>query len=177
MPNFSEAKKLKLTRYTGKVCAKRPELEGERRTSNHKCVGCQRTRAGAYAKSPDGRAAMSAYRKTPVGRALRAAHRKLPAQKARYKVYMADYSATFQPARVRQDHISKYAMPAWANKEEIRLMYAIARRVSCETGVLHHVDHEIPLKGKLVCGLHVPNNLQLLTGVDNGRKGNCHGEG
>lgn len=66
----------------------------------------------------------------------------------------------------------KGATPAWADKQAIRAVYGECRRLARETGVEHHVDHVIPLKHPLVCGLHVHNNLQVLPAVDNLRKSN-----
>jgi hypothetical protein len=62
--------------------------------------------------------------------------------------------------------------PAWADLDAIKAVYAQARAVTERTGIPHHVDHEIPLQGKLVSGLHVHNNLQILTKSENSRKCN-----
>lgn len=62
--------------------------------------------------------------------------------------------------------------PSWADMDAILAVYDAAHRLTVATGVQHHVDHEIPLQGELVSGLHVANNLQILTGTENSRKKN-----
>lgn len=62
--------------------------------------------------------------------------------------------------------------PSWADMAAIRLVYERAAALTAATGTPHHVDHEYPLQGALVSGLHVHNNLQVLTGVENSRKHN-----
>jgi 5-methylcytosine-specific restriction endonuclease McrA len=64
------------------------------------------------------------------------------------------------------------AMPKWANQDELSKFYSDAKKISAETGIQHEVDHIIPLKHHLVCGLHVPANLQILTASENSRKHN-----
>lgn len=64
------------------------------------------------------------------------------------------------------------ATPDWADLGKIAAVYAEAERLTIETGVQHHVDHVVPLKGELVCGLHVHFNLAPLPWIDNIKKKN-----
>lgn len=58
------------------------------------------------------------------------------------------------------------ATPKWANRYIIGLIYQLAAAFRMQ------VDHIIPLRHPLVCGLHVEDNLQLLTQSENARKRN-----
>ena len=69
----------------------------------------------------------------------------------------------------------KDATPKWLTKEmkeEIKEWYILAKELRWLSEEDFHVDHIIPIKGKSVCGLHVPWNLQLLSKSDNLRKSN-----
>lgn len=65
--------------------------------------------------------------------------------------------------------------PRWLTQSElgeIERVYEQARVATKSTGIQHHVDHIVPLRGRLVSGLHVPWNLQVLTAAENTSKGN-----
>lgn len=65
--------------------------------------------------------------------------------------------------------------PKWLNEsdwEAIASVYERARRLTVETGVEHHVDHIVPLRGARVSGLHVAWNLQCLPATENLKKSN-----
>lgn len=65
------------------------------------------------------------------------------------------------------------ALPAWSDREKCAEVYEVMQAWnSIWPDDPVHVDHVIPLKSDVVCGLHVHNNLQILRAADNVRKFN-----
>lgn len=67
------------------------------------------------------------------------------------------------------------ATPDWLTQDQERQIedfYWLAKDLQSVTGEVYHVDHIAPLKGKNICGLHVPWNLQVLPADINLSKSN-----
>jgi hypothetical protein len=80
-------------------------------------------------------------------------------------------SASLKLSQMRK----RNAAPPWLDKnqiEEITAFYAMAKRLTANTGIKHEVDHIEPVNGAISCGLHVPWNLQVLTRDANRAKRN-----
>lgn len=86
-----------------------------------------------------------------------------------YKLWMhanrGKYNAKCAAARAaRRDSV-----PPWLTVEQ-KTQIALTYESAALAG--NHVDHIVPIRGELVCGLHVPWNLQILPPLDNLKKGN-----
>jgi hypothetical protein len=67
------------------------------------------------------------------------------------------------------------ATPPWLSrkhKSETRQLYQIAITMTQTTGEQYVVDHIYPLRSDVVCGLHVPWNLRVVTQAENLKKSN-----
>jgi len=67
------------------------------------------------------------------------------------------------------------ATPPWLSrkqKSELRQLYQIAITMTLTTGAQYVVDHIYPLRSDVVCGLHVPWNLRVVTQAENLKKSN-----
>jgi hypothetical protein len=71
--------------------------------------------------------------------------------------------------------LKRNAVPCWFDsvKSSVDAIYAMRDWMNLTMfGIKYEVDHIIPLKNNKVCGLHVPNNLQVITQFNNRSKQN-----
>ena len=73
---------------------------------------------------------------------------------------------------IRRRTAKTNAGPAWADDFLIQEIYSLARLRTRITGFKWHVDHIVPLRSRLVCGLHVENNLRVIPASVNYKKSN-----
>lgn len=217
----------------GNICAKHPELLGER-VRKSECAGCYKERNSArYAGNKDAmRAAAKANYANNRDRILaaRKAARVEKSEKLRPEreeaarvrhaaalekaaAYHAEYfpkwvernktrvrelsvlrtkkwrganselikeranSAEGRAYRAARRAANKLATPSWANKFFISEVYALAKLREKVCGGKWHVDHIVPLKSSIVCGLHWEGNMQVIPAKSNSSKGNRHWPG
>lgn len=96
-----------------------------------------------------------------------------------YRQRNSEYDKEHKPQRAAREAYRRAmkvnATPSWLNdehKKQIELLYVERDRLRSENGIIYHVDHILPLVSDIVCGLHVPWNLQVIPADDNLKKGN-----
>jgi hypothetical protein len=193
----ANAKELGLKIYIGNLCAIHPELNGERVIWNGTCRECYKIKSRANAKkwrneNPEAAKAIK-LRYSKSGRRQQRANerykenpqplldnhkrwRQKPEVSQRLREKALEWKKNNR-ARATANQIMRQisislATPTWVNREEFFPYYVEAERLSMSTGTKYHVDHIVPLKGKTVCGLHVPWNLQVIPAIENVRKSN-----
>jgi len=86
--------------------------------------------------------------------------------------YAKRHSARVNVRNRRYSGQRKVAMPPWANEFFMEEAYALARLRTQVTGDKWVVDHIVPLRSAIVCGLHAHTNLQVIPHIANSSKGN-----
>lgn len=88
----------------------------------------------------------------------------------RRRAYAAEYDRLYpEKTRARSNKrraLKLRAIPVWADFEAIDALHLQAKAQGLE------VDHIVPLNSPLVCGLHCEANMQLITRLENIKKGN-----
>ena len=169
------------------VCDRADTLARSRANAKDRAA---RTRAYRLANPEQTKAATKAWRAANPLRvkALKAASlkRNRAAANERQKRYVdrnreAVYARTYAWAKSNPGKVSAKAMryhadklqrtPPWADDDAITGMYELAQ-VFRRVGLNIEVDHDIPLRGRRVSGLHVHENLQLINATVNKSKSN-----
>lgn len=94
--------------------------------------------------------------------------------KAKRRFYSCNKEKFYAYAANRKSHIA-LATPDWELEftffvyEEALSLSALRNEL---TKIKHAVDHDIPLRGVNVCGLHVWNNFRVIPYTENQRKSN-----
>lgn len=176
--------------FTGKPCLRGHVVE--RLVSNGGCLQCSYDKHNARRRANPEK--MSAQRRSWIARnpernrAIKSAwHRANPeGQKLRSrKWYLANRAQADAASKdwvlrnrgkanalaVRRYADTLQRTPIWADLAAIESIYIEARKQR-EAGLEVDVDHVVPLRGRLVSGLHVPNNLQIIHSSLNKRKSN-----
>ncbi len=85
-----------------------------------------------------------------------------------------DYRSPARTTKYAMDRVAAQlrATPAWADQKAIEAIYVEAKRLTEATGIAHHVDHMVPLRGRNVCGLHWEANLRPVPAHVNQKKAN-----
>jgi head-tail adaptor len=86
--------------------------------------------------------------------------------------YYARNKAKWANYRTELKVCKEQATTKWSNKKSIEAIYAMARFLTAVVGIRYHVDHLVPLRSNLVCGLHTENNLSIIRANENLKKGN-----
>lgn len=79
----------------------------------------------------------------------------------------------------RRNAAKAMACPKWLSVDQrkaISDIYDLSAMLTASTGIKHEVDHIIPLRSKIVCGLHVGWNLTVITATQNRAKSNIFKE-
>lgn len=169
--------------FSGEPCKKGHVVE--RLVSSGECVACKRDREHRkYTTDPSSyeqyylnnrerllqlqkmRDDVRRDDKIEYGRMWRANNKEYAAQYRHRRADLYRYHAALRRAAKLR------ATPKWAEFDQIKHIYIQAETMSRETGIPYEVDHRVPLKHNLVCGLHCMANLQIITKEENGQKKN-----
>lgn len=88
--------------------------------------------------------------------------------------YRKENQGKIRTYQVIRRSASILATPKWANEFYIDEIYNLAKLRSSVTGFAWDVDHIVPIQSKLVCGLHVESNMQVIPSKENKKKSNRH---
>jgi hypothetical protein len=167
--------------FTGKPCVK--SHIANRRTKTGECMACRAEFLVQWrAKNPQKVKHHNDTQHINHAEKLAARARKYYAENAeelrlKKQKYQRNNLHIYAKSGAKRKAAKLQRTPAWLTDidfERIGNEYKLAALLTKVTGSSWHVDHIIPLQGKMVSGLHVPSNLRVLPATENIRKSNLY---
>lgn len=134
--------------FTGKPC--RHGHTTERRVSDGRCYGCVLLKDRAWRAKNTDRARASVHK------------------------WASNNPEKLRARQALRDASKLQRTPSWVDRDGLSVIYRAAEVASVTFGIPLHVDHAIPLRGRLVSGLHVHNNLRIISAHENVVKHNSY---
>jgi|SRR2546423_2525570 len=171
-----EARARGLARYfTGESCSRGHICE--RTTAKSDCIECLSIRRKVWAGNYPDKIRESRRKYAEANRtflnARSAVYRRRNPEKVRAAVQAWRERHPARTTALRMNRIAAQLQrtPPWADLTAIGAMYERAALMS-KGSIQYQVDHIIPLQGRKVSGLHIAENLQILSASANHRKNN-----
>jgi hypothetical protein len=165
--------------FTGRPCAN--GHVDKRQTSNGTCVTCALLKTKSYAIKNKEKLSVKrkAYYLENIEQQLEYAENYRNNNRDKIKQYNKEKFAKNPHLKAHYERLRQVsklqATPKWLSKEHlnaIKEVYKFAKETQNLYKIRMAVDHIVPIKGKTVCGLHVPWNLCVRTASDNSVKNN-----
>lgn len=91
---------------------------------------------------------------------------------ARQQVHRRENPGRFNAYNAKRRMSKLQRTPKWSNMEEIKNIYELSSYFQNTFHIKYNVDHILPLQSKFVSGLHVVENLQIISKKENNFKYN-----
>lgn len=163
-----------------KTCKK---CGGTRRYSSGECANCEKLRTRKrYADNPERKKKIQAnYRLNNLEKTRMKNREWAKNNREQARLNTSNWKIEHPEKKIAQDikrrSIKKNAMPKWFGELDELIIEEAANLCKLRekaTKIKWHVDHIIPLQSKIVCGLHIGSNIQVLPATTNMSKGNRH---
>lgn len=138
------------------------EFTLKRGKPNAQCKTCKYEKDRLYREQNKDKTAL---RNTRYWEQIKGTEKQRDLNSSKCQTYRKSHPEKFRYYATNRRALKLNATPKWANLDKIYEIY-----LKCPQG--YEVDHVIPLKNDIVCGLHVEANLQYLPREKNRQKSN-----